>query len=166
MRRARSGDAQAFEQLVRAHEARLFRLARQALRSDEEAADVVQSALFRAWKGLPRLRQPAAFAGWLTRILVHEIRTALRRRGPVLLSLDLLDDLAAPQDLPDGELRRWLGGLPGPQRLALVLRYVYGYGPDEIGAMLGVPVGTVKSRLHRAVLRLRAWNGTGEEAPR
>ncbi|MCL6650203.1 MAG: hypothetical protein K6U89_17975 [Chloroflexi bacterium] len=73
----------------------------------------------------------------------------------ILLSLELLHELPAAENLPDRELRRWVGELPGPQRLALILRYVYGYGPDEIGAMLGTPSGTIRSRLHRAVRALR-----------
>lgn len=90
VRRAQAGDPDAFEVLVRMHEARLFRLARQALRSDEEAADTVQSAFLKAWQRLAHLRDPAAFPRWLTRILVNETRTALRHRHPELLSDDVL----------------------------------------------------------------------------
>lgn len=155
VRRAQGGDPEAFGVLVREHEARLFRLARQALRSDEEAADAVQSAFLKAWQRLAHLRDPAAFPHWLTRILINETRTVLRRRHPEWLSLDTLPELPAAENLSDGELRLWIRELPGPQRLALILRYVYGYGPDEIGAMLGTPSGTIRSRLHRAVRALR-----------
>ncbi|MDI3317674.1 MAG: sigma-70 family RNA polymerase sigma factor [Bacillota bacterium] len=162
VRRAQQGDADAFEALVREHEKRLYRLARQALDDPEDAADAVQNAFLRAYRGLGRLENPAAFPAWLTRILVRECVSLLRARHPTV-ALDLLPELPAPESLDDGEVWRFVDELPGAQRLLLVLRFIYGYGPDEIAAMTGTPAGTVKSRLHRAVRLLGRRMAPGRE---
>ncbi|MCL6522773.1 MAG: sigma-70 family RNA polymerase sigma factor [Firmicutes bacterium] len=159
VRRAQRGDPGAFEELVREHEKRLFRLARQALEDDEDAADAVQSAFLRAYRGLGRLENPAAFPAWLTRILVRECISLMRARRPTV-ALDSIPEPPAPA-AEDGEIWRFVEELPPPQRLILTLRFVYGYGPDEIAAMTGTPSGTVKSRLHRALRSLGRRLGAG-----
>src|SRR5689334_13863081 len=83
VRRIRSGDRPLFGELMRRHNARLFRIARAILREDAEAEDVLQEAYVRAFEHLGRLEDPEAVAGWLSRIVVNEAKARLRHRRAV-----------------------------------------------------------------------------------
>lgn len=155
---ARRGDRDAFSELVAPDLAAALGTARIVTRSEADASDAVQEALLSAWKGLDGLREPEAFRAWFRR---HVVRAALRaaiRRGRVV---EL--DLAATA--PDGELdraleRRTLGRafarLDARDRVLLTLHHFWDLPIAETAAHLGVPEGTVKSRVHYAMDRLRA----------
>jgi len=169
IRRAREGDVAAFDRLVADRLDRCYRLAWSILLNEADAADATQDALLAAWSQLPRLRDPAAFDGWLNRIVANAARMARRRRGrlreiPVVGSADAEHGGATPQistpdpsggrDLERLEHRDSIGRafdrLRADQRAILALHYVDGDTVAQIGRALGIPTGTAKWRLHAA----------------
>ncbi len=162
VRRAREGDAAAFDALARTHIDRAYRLAVAILRSEVDAADAVQDAFLAAWRQLPSLRDPGRFDAWLDRIVVNACRMSLRHGRVVRLREIDLDDPpgnggaagATPgpeQQVADVEIVRGaLERLAADQRAILVLHHVEGRPVEEIAAVLGIPAGTVKWRLHAA----------------
>jgi RNA polymerase sigma-70 factor, ECF subfamily len=158
--RARSGDASAFEALVEARVGPMTRTAMAILGREDEARDAVQDALVTAWRELASLRDPAAFDAWLTRILVNRCRRGLRGLGlrrvreiPVdsLLAADepgTVDHAAVAAERQ--ALERAFDRLSVDERTLLVLHHVDGRPVASIAAVLGVPVGTAKSRLFAA----------------
>ena len=142
-----------FAALAREHGRAMFRAARAVLDSDADAQDAVGEALLRAWQSFDRLRDPAAARPWLLKIAVNCARAQLRRARPVL-PLEEAAGSAAPAEEPLG-LWELVRALPEDQRLAVTLYYYDGLSVGEIARVLGVPRGTVKSRLARGRDRLR-----------
>jgi RNA polymerase sigma factor (sigma-70 family) len=163
--RVRSGDREAYADLVRRHSAIAHRTA-VLLGAGADADDVVQTVFVKAYRALGGFRAGAAFRPWLLRIVANEtrnaVRAAKRHRDATLRWADSLD-VAAPDpasDVLSSERRATLlaavGELPEPQRRAVVCRYLLELDEEETSTVLGWPRGTVKSRLHRALRRLRA----------
>jgi RNA polymerase sigma-70 factor (ECF subfamily) len=160
--RAGAGDRDAFAQLVIARISRLDAVARLITRDPERAKDAVQEALARAWRDLGGLRDPERFDSWLRRLLanacIDELRRARHRSFEVeLIGLDqpaIADSAIAIADRD--ALERGFRRLDPEQRTAIVLYYYLDLPLPEVAAALRMPVGTVKSRLHRARAALRA----------
>ena len=167
---AARGDATAFEALVRAHSNRLFAIAYRILRDHHAAEDALQSALVTIWDELPRLRDPDRFEAWTYRLISRaSIAQARRdRRGGAVLRL-LPDDVdggpaalagtagAGIDAITDRDrIERGFARLTPEQRAILVLQHYAGLTLAEIADTLGVPPGTVASRLHYASRALRA----------
>jgi RNA polymerase sigma factor (sigma-70 family) len=162
MERAKRGDHDAFAELVHGAIARLDTAARLILRDPEPARDAVQEALFRAWRDLRGLRDPDRFDAWLYRLVVNACMDQLRRRGrrPIEIQITEIHAPMAPdhaaaiaeRDLVDGVLQ----GLDPGGRAIIVLHYYLGLPLTEVATALSLPVGTVKSRLHRALGQMRA----------
>lgn len=170
--RARDGDHGAFRVLVERYQGRAYRLALRVLRDEAEAEDAVQDAFVKAYRSLDRFEGRAGFYTWLYRIVMNQCLDRKRRgRGgrPVEWSEELeaardpAAELSAPSG-PDGELARLevrqlvaaaIAGLPEDARRTLELREIDGLSYQEIAEALGVPRGTVMSRLHYARKRVR-----------
>jgi RNA polymerase sigma factor (sigma-70 family) len=161
IRRAQTGDVEAFTALVAGRFEPMQRTAMAILGHEADARDAVADALAAIWRGLPRLRDPLAFEAWSTRILVHACRRRVRGRGRARvreLSLDLPEAVeamrtsTAPVSDVDERLalERAFERLDADARSILVLHHLDGRGLDEIAAVLGIPVGTAKSRLFAA----------------
>jgi RNA polymerase sigma-70 factor, ECF subfamily len=160
--RARSGDHEAFSVLVRTSVPRLLGAATLILRDQDRAQDAVQEAMVQAWRNVQALRDPEAWDAWLYRLTVNACyRSAKtnRRRSVVELHVDLdhepvTDDISgsiAERDL----MGRALGRLPVDQRAVMVLHFYLDLPLTEAADVLGIPVGTAKSRLHRGLETLR-----------
>lgn len=159
--RARQGDHDAFAVLAGAALSRLDAAARLIVRDRELARDVVQDTLLRAWRDLPGLRDPDRFDAWLNRLLTHAAIDEARRRRRRVIEVELTPiDSPGADDLPGlfdrDEIMRAFGRLPVEQRAVIVLHYYLDLPLADVAASLGVPVGTAKSRLNRAVSGLRA----------
>ena len=177
---ARAGDADAFCALIAGHEAVLLGQARALCRDDGALAeDLAQETLVEAWKSLRRYDEARCrLATWLYAILVHRHRKALRRaRVRPFFCLDAASRDAAwrrlralegsPADAlagreRAGELRRAVAALPPRQAEVVRLRFFADASLEEIAAATGCALGTVKSRLHHALERLRAKIPRGE----
>jgi RNA polymerase sigma-70 factor (ECF subfamily) len=159
---AQRGDHDAFAVLVRAAIARLDAAARLILRDRELARDAVQDTLIAAWRNLAGLRDPDRFDAWLHRLLVRSCIDVLRRRRsrPIEVELPLLggpavgniDAAVADREIVEAALRR----LEPSWRALVVLHYFLGMPLPEASAVLGIPLGTAKSRLHRSLGLMRA----------
>jgi RNA polymerase sigma-70 factor (ECF subfamily) len=161
--RARDGDEEAFASLARAGSDRLLAIAFRILRELGPAEDAVQQTLVLAWRGLPSLRDPERFEAWLTRLLVHTCYAESRRdrRWAAMVRVLPIDGPATPDDavvsvLDRDQLERGFRRLPPDQRAVVVLHSYLGLTLPEIADQLGLPLGTVKSRLHYAMHALRA----------
>jgi RNA polymerase sigma factor (sigma-70 family) len=151
------GDRAAFGELVAPELAKALGAARILSRSGSDAADAVQDALLSAWRGLDSLRDPQAFPAWFRR---HVARAAIRiGNRPHVVELDLTAAFA-PDDLERAVERRQLGRafdrLDDKDRLILTLHHFWDLPIAETAEHLGIPEGTVKSRVHHAMSRLRA----------
>jgi len=160
--RAQAGDVDAFAALTFDSTKRLHATARLILREDEAAKDAVQDALLGAWLNLRSLREPDRFDAWLHRLLINACyRTAKRRRIRDVVELSVSTD---PGDTPDlqralamrDQLDRGFRRLTIEQRAVLVVRHYMGLSLLETAEVLGVPLGTVQSRLNRATSAMRA----------
>jgi len=165
--------AAAFSELAERHLADSYRLATLILGDRADAEDATHDAFVTAWKHWGSLRDPDRFEAWFGKILVNVCRDRLRRsrRHEVMEVTDVSDELLpAPADgdpavaaADHDAVGRGMGRLEPDQRIVLVLRYYRDLPVDEIAARMGIPAGTVKSRLHYALRDLGA--ALGEERP-
>ena len=159
--RARRGDHDAFAELARTAVVRLDHAARLILRDPELARDAVQEALIRAWRDLPKLRDPDRFDAWLHRLTVNSCIDQTRHRRRRLVEVELTpihvpatsDTTGAHADRD--QVDRVLQRLDEAGRAIVVLHYYVGMPLTEVAVTLAIPVGTVKSRLHRALTEMR-----------
>ena len=170
--RCRNGDVAAFEPLVQKYRDRAWRLAFRVLRDREDAWDVTQEAFVRAWQALPSFRGQSAFYTWLFRIVVNVASDRARQRAARGRAFgtervpeeDWERAMVDPGAAPDDEARRAeeraritraLAALPEHHRTIIMLSDLEGLSYREIAEVLGIPMGTVMSRLHHARKRLR-----------
>lgn len=157
--------AAAFRRLVDLHLDRSYRLAAVILADSLEAEDAVHDAVVAAWRGFGGLRDPASFEPWFQRIRVNACRDRLRARARHRVR-DLGRELAEAEHPTEADaadatsardaVDRALAALGPDERLIVVLRYHADMLVGEIAVAVGIPEGTVKSRLHTAIGRLRA----------
>jgi RNA polymerase sigma-70 factor (ECF subfamily) len=169
--RAQAGDPGAFTELVDAMGGRLHAVACSILRDRDAAADATQRALMEAWRGLPGLRDPQRFEAWTYRLVVRACH-AEARRAPRWMPLDpMLEQVMAGSPDPAravgdrDQLERGFRRLSVDQRAVVVLRQLLDLPPDHVAIALGVPVGTVHSRLSRAMAALRAALDADDRPP-
>ena len=164
---AQQGDSEAFEVLVRKHEEAAFRVAYLIVRDEAEAQDVAQDAFVRAYRSLAKFDTRRPFQPWLLRIVTNlaiNSRRSARRRGEMgeRYTRELQPDGGVPPpevslEATEEAERVWqaVGELSEQDQTLLYLRYFLDASEAETAAAVGRPVGTVKSRLHRVLRRLR-----------
>jgi RNA polymerase sigma-70 factor, ECF subfamily len=159
---AQRGDGAAFVDLLRPRIDRLFALAHRILRDVDGAEDALQDALIVVWRDLRTLRDPTRFDAWLHRVVVRECIDDASRERRRMAKVRALPDVepAAPDSLltlaDRDQIERGLKRLAPDQRAILALHHYAGFEPTEIAAILGIPPGTARSRLHRAHQAMRA----------
>lgn len=168
--RAKAGDRNAFSELVRSHQSAVYRYLLRMLGSRDDALDLAQDAFVRAWQALPQWQPEARFRTWLLRIAHNAALDALRRRRRVeFVALDDSLEPEAPAAGPERQaqvtqqvrqLETSLGRLPPEHRDILLLREVEALSYEEIGQVLSLSEGTVKSRLARARAALIEVHGS------
>jgi RNA polymerase sigma-70 factor, ECF subfamily len=159
---ARRGDREAYADLIRTRGDRLYALAQRILRDVDRSEDALQEALVIAWRDLPELRDPDRFDAWLHRLVVRSclaeaVRERRRASNLHVLPMDVPsshDDFLSVADRD--QLERGFHRLPPAQRALLALRHFEGRELAEIAEILGIPIGTVRSRLHHAHRAMRA----------
>jgi RNA polymerase sigma-70 factor (ECF subfamily) len=160
--RAQQGDEEAFASLAVAVGDRLHAVSHRILRDTDLAEDATQQALLTIWRDLPKLRDPARFDAWSYRLLVRACYAEARRTRHWAPNLRLLpvDEPADTEGLgmvvDRDQLERGFRRLSIDHRAVVVLHHYLDLPLDEVADVLGVPVGTVRSRLHHAMRGLRA----------
>ena len=163
--RARRGDADAFEQLVVAYRDQVFRLALRMCGNEADADEVAQEAFLSAWKALPNFRGDSRFSTWLYQLTSHAAIDLMRREKRQIAAEDITEVSASdPGPSPQQQAERSetrqavrdaMGQLSPEYRQIVVLRFLQELSYEEIGAVLKLPPGTVKSRLNRAKSQLK-----------
>ena len=169
LRKARSGDADAFEEIVRENEKTVYSLSLRHLGNPQDAEDAAQEVFLKAYSGLQRFRGDAKLSVWLYRITCNVCTDMLRRRKEIVSlsaekedgtpALELSDERFDPAAIAErSELREKVGEaltmLPEEARRILLLREIAGQSYEEIARTLELDMGTVKSRIFRARKRL------------
>jgi len=165
---AAAGSREAFDELVRRHQTAMLALVRVLTGGRVDADDLAQEVFVRAWRGLRGFRADSSFRTWLHRVAINVVRTSQTKQGRLMrlfVAREAADD--EPYDPPGtGELvetalvrrqiiDRALASLPEELRAPVTLRDLQGLEYKEIAAVLGVPIGTVESRIFRARQRLK-----------
>ena len=151
--RAGEGDVAAFVQFVGRYRAPLISYVYGLTGRREEAEELAQEAFCRAWEKLPALRQPERLVSWLYRVAHNLAVSEGRRPRPVTLPAEPAAD--PPRDDPGADVHGAVARLSEEHRVVVSLRHFTGLSHEEIARVLGVPAGTVRSRLSRAYDRLR-----------
>ena len=163
--RARRGDADAFEQLVAAYRDQVFRLALRMCGNEADADEVAQEAFLSAWKALPNFRGDSQFSTWLYQLTSHAAIDLMRREKRQIAAEDITE-VSAPDPAPGPQqqaeqsetrqaVRDAMAQLSPEYRQIVVLRFLQELSYEEIGTVLKLPPGTVKSRLNRAKAQLK-----------
>jgi len=164
---AQAGDAEAYHTLMQRFQPMAYAVAFRCLGDHHLAQDLVQEAAIEAFMSLPQLREPAAFPGWFRQIVFHQCTRVLRQARADCISLDAgsAESLGLVAENTPEEIAvrheictqvRWaVAALPPHERLVAALFYGRGYSYREVSASLGLPITTVKKRLHSARHRLR-----------
>lgn len=181
VKRAKNGDMQAFEELVVKYEGKVYGIASRMLAFGEDAKDAAQEAFLKAYRSISKFRGDAKFSTWLYRITNNVCLDYLRRRDRRELSLeydsgagdgetqtlDIASDIDVETAVEEDEFRTLVQGainnLPAQHRIMVVMRDVQGLSYTEISRLLGLPEGTVKSRINRARRNLREIFLTSKE---
>ena len=159
--RARDGDVEAFDALARQHSRRLFLVAHRIVRDTSTAEDALQQTLTTIWRELPRLREASRFEASsyrvVTRAALAELKRARRHVEITPLEPDRSRSSEQLSNIADrDEIERAFEALTPEKRAVIVLRFYADLPVKEIGYALGIPPGTVKSRLNRAISDMRA----------
>ncbi len=160
--RAQGGDRDAFERIVNVSFDRCHGVAMRLLRDSQAAEDAVQQAMVNIWRDLPRLRDPSRYDAWSYKLLLRACYAEYRRIPPWMPGIEEVtvtepgasDAYAAVADRD--QLERGFRRLSMEHRAVVVLHHYLDLPLEQVGDVLGVPVGTVKSRLHRALAEMRA----------
>lgn len=163
MKRARDGDTAAFSQIYEHWQGELYKYALYILGNRYDAEDAVSECFIEAFRGLKNLREPAAFKGWIFRILSIRCKRRIGEFIRARSTLNVDDFLFLPSDGPaldeagveNVQLLKALEALKPDERMILILSTLHGYTTKEIAAILGRPHGTVSARLYRTYGKLR-----------
>ncbi|MBI3669214.1 MAG: sigma-70 family RNA polymerase sigma factor [Acidobacteria bacterium] len=171
--RAVAGEKQAFDQIIRLHEAYVYRICPGITGNTDDAEDAMQNAFLKAFLSLSQFRREARFRSWLTRIAINEALQRLRKQKELAAWIDEVPKIEEdwmPKQISDwgpnpeqsllaGELRQILEeailALHTPYRIVFVLRDICGHSTPEVAAFLNLTIPAVKSRLLRARLQVR-----------
>ena len=172
------GDQNAFEEIVTLFQHRLYQVCYRMLGNAQEAEDISQEAFVRAYINIHTFDQKRKFSTWLFRIATNLCIDRIRKKKPAYYldadvpgtdGLNMYSQLAATDELPEDEVERMelqqrihyeIGRLPDKYRSVIILRYIEELPLQEIGDILGLPLGTVKTRVHRGREVLRKQMGT------
>jgi RNA polymerase sigma-70 factor (ECF subfamily) len=167
IQRFRQGNQDAFADLVRRHERRVYNLAYRMIGRVEDAREASQEAFLSCFRNLDRFRGDSAFSTWLHRITVNACYDILRRRQPIPFSdVELAEPppAADPADaaVASADVQRALLEVPLEFRSVLIMFDLQGLPYEEIAQALAIPLGTVKSRLHRGRIAMGRALGTAD----
>lgn len=156
--KAREGDREAFGRLYQQVALDLYRMALYTLGNPQDAEDVVAETFLEAWKGIHNLRDAASFRQWMMRILSirckRRVAKYIQEKGNIDIE-DYLEEGVPDTGGPQAEVRDAMARLAPDERQIVLLSVLQGYTMREIAEMLDLPQGTVSSKLHRTLKKLR-----------
>jgi RNA polymerase sigma-70 factor (ECF subfamily) len=174
VRKAVAGNEQAFRKILESHYALIYSVVRGVAGQRGEADDIVQEVFIKIFRALGDFRGDSRLSTWIYRIARNEALNAIDRRSPQVIPIDDCMDLPASGENPETSYRRRIGRerlerlmerLDEKQRVAIELRYVGDKSYEEIAEIMDIPLGTVKTYIHRAKLSLkRMMTGAGAKA--
>ncbi|MEI4801313.1 sigma-70 family RNA polymerase sigma factor [Bacillus sp. NPDC077411] len=167
VKKAKKGDDAAFEQLISLHQDQLYRTAYMYVQNKEDALDIVQETVYKAYLSLEQLQKPNFFLTWLTRILIHNAYQVLNEKKKV----QQLEDSRECKDVRNVanrieqniDLQAAIGKLDENYQTVIILHYYYDLPINQIAWHMNVPEGTVKTYLHRARKSLKKLLGGSDE---
>lgn len=163
LERAQAGDHEAFADIVSEHEAMVFSLGYHFFNDRSRAQEIAQDVFLQLYRSLARIESAAHLTHWLRQVTTRRCIDLIRGSKLQAVSLDDAGELAAHDKPADPflsrRLREMIAGLPDLQRMVVTLRYQEDLDPSEICRMVNLPVNTVKSHLHRALVSLRRKMG-------
>ena len=163
LERARAGCGDAFAEIVREHESMVFSLGYHFFNDRSRAQEIAQDVFLQLYRNLDRIQSPSHMTHWLRQVTTRRCIDQVRGTKLRAVSLDDAGELAVPAKTADPflsrRLRKMIAGLPDLQRMVVTLRYQEDLDPAEICKMVNLPVNTVKSHLHRALVSLRSKLG-------
>lgn len=162
VKRAMKRDEKALEVLLGEYQEYLYRIAYAYYKNEDAALDAVSECVAKVYVNLPKLREPAYFKTWMTRILINEVLDA-GKKTKSLVSLEKLQESGFPLEMQEEELSREvrmdlyraLDRIPGEYRKVLILRYFNDLKVREIARIMDIPEGTVKIWMHRGRKKLK-----------
>jgi RNA polymerase sigma-70 factor (ECF subfamily) len=159
LERARDGDHDAFAQLVAGHQSMVFSIGYHFFSDRDRAAEIAQDVFLQLFRSLDAIQDGSHLTHWLRQVTSRRCIDEFRRSRFRLVSIDAAHELAAVDRPVDPflirRMNRHIAALPEAQRMLVILRYQEDLGPNDISAIVGMPVNTVKSQLHRALRALR-----------
>lgn len=163
LQRAAAGDHQSFAALIHEHQDMVYSIAWHFQHDRGHAEEIAQEVFLQLYRSLADIESPEHLTFWLRRVTSNRCIDESRRGRWRIVTLDEASDMAHDAEETDPLLGRRVGQmlqrLTAQQRLALTMRYQEGLEPSEIGAVLGMPLNTVKSHLRRGLAALREWLG-------
>ncbi|SOC44097.1 RNA polymerase sigma factor [Ureibacillus acetophenoni] len=154
VKRAQLGDKQAFVQLIKGMESSLYKVSKAILLSDSECLDAVQETILIAYTNIHQVRAPKFFKTWITRILINECNKIRKVQTKIVKMNDYLEPTTNEQPEVFVDLQTAIDSLEPELRTVITLYYYEDLSVKEIGTILEIAVGTVKSRLNRARTKL------------
>ena len=154
---AKNGDVHAFARLYEKYYKELYRFALCTVKQQQEAEDIVSSAVLKAYEKVGSLRKNDSFKSWIFQITANECRRSFRKRSEYLADHPQEEPAAAEDGYLTPELEQMLAGLADRERLVLTLGVFGGYNSREIAHILRSREGTVRSIKSRALAKLKSW---------
>lgn len=161
--KARSGEPEAFTELMQMYMQTMYKVARSMLRSDEDVADAVQDTILCCWEKIRQLREGKYFKTWTTRILINKCNDILRAKQRYVSEEGMPESAAFDRHFDNIEWNEALKTLDEKYRLVIMLYYVEGFKTSEIGQLLDMPESTVRTRLSRGREKIAVIYRTGKE---
>ena len=163
LRRAQNGDSDAFAAIVAEHGSMVYSIAWHFFGDRNRGEEIAQDVFLQLYRNLEKIESRAHLTFWLRQVTSRRCIDEVRRAGPRRVSLDDAGEVAvapvASDPLAMRRLREMVAAIPERQRLIVTLRYQEDLDPSDIGRIVGMPVNTIKSHLHRAILALRKKMG-------
>lgn len=160
IKRAQKGDDRCFHELITEQKALLYKTAYLYVKNEQDALDVVGETVFKAYKSIKTLKQPEYFTTWLVKIVINQSLTMIRKRKEIVPLFEEKDIVQAAKGISPEEkidLLEAVSKLNENYKSVVILKYMHDMTLDQISDVLETPIGTVKTRLYRALNELRTY---------
>lgn len=152
--KAKKGNSTAFEKLINENTSSMYRVAQGILKTETDVSDAIQETIYKAYKGLPRLKNYCYFKTWLIKILINECNTILRYHKRIVPIAEVIQNDAVRDPHDKAEVMSTIKCLDEDLKLVTILFYYEDLSIKDIASIVNIPEGTVKSRLSRARKKL------------